>query len=250
MYQIDKKAFGAFVAALRKETGMTQKELASRLFVSDKAVSKWETGASIPDTALLLPLAQLLGVSVTELLRGQRLEEDRTLEAGEVENLVQAAISYPEGPQRGGASRGRWGLCWLLCLLGGGGLLLALWMQGQTLGSLSIAFLLSAIFGVYFCFFVPMRLPDYYDQHSISSFSDGPVRINMWGLRFHNRNWPHIVRVLRIWTCLSLVGIPAGGGLFVWLAPAFWQNGGYWVTLVVYLCSLFLPLWLVGKKYE
>lgn len=46
MYQIDKKAFGAFVAALRKETGITQKELASRLFVSDKAVSKWETGVS------------------------------------------------------------------------------------------------------------------------------------------------------------------------------------------------------------
>lgn len=46
MYNIDKKQFGAFVARLRKEKGFTQKDLASRLFVSDKAVSKWETGVS------------------------------------------------------------------------------------------------------------------------------------------------------------------------------------------------------------
>ena len=47
MYAIDKKQFGAFVSELRKGKGYTQKELASRLFVSDKAVSKWETGVSL-----------------------------------------------------------------------------------------------------------------------------------------------------------------------------------------------------------
>lgn len=46
MYQLDKKEFGAFVASLRKEKGYTQKELAARLCLSDKAVSKWETGVS------------------------------------------------------------------------------------------------------------------------------------------------------------------------------------------------------------
>ena len=46
MYTIDKQEFGAFVARLRKERGFTQKELAQRLFISDKAVSKWETGVS------------------------------------------------------------------------------------------------------------------------------------------------------------------------------------------------------------
>ena len=47
MYEMDKAAFGAFLAGLRKQEGMTQKELASRLFVSDKAVSKWERGDSL-----------------------------------------------------------------------------------------------------------------------------------------------------------------------------------------------------------
>lgn len=61
MYELDKRKFGSFVSSLRKEKGWTQKELAQRLFVSDKAVSKWETGASIPDTALLIPLAGAAG---------------------------------------------------------------------------------------------------------------------------------------------------------------------------------------------
>ena len=61
MYELDKKKFGSFVARLRREQGLTQKELAQDLYISDKAVSKWETGVSIPDTALLVPLAQKLG---------------------------------------------------------------------------------------------------------------------------------------------------------------------------------------------
>lgn len=46
MFNIDKQEFGAFIAMLRKEKGITQKELAEQLFISDKAVSKWETGVS------------------------------------------------------------------------------------------------------------------------------------------------------------------------------------------------------------
>ena len=74
MFEIDKKEFGGFIAELRKEQGMTQKELAAKLFVSDKAVSKWETGGSIPDVALLMPLAKFLQVTVPELLECRRYE--------------------------------------------------------------------------------------------------------------------------------------------------------------------------------
>lgn len=48
MYELDKAAFGRFLAQLRREKGMTQKELAATLYVSDKAVSKWERGLSVP----------------------------------------------------------------------------------------------------------------------------------------------------------------------------------------------------------
>ncbi len=65
---MDKAAFGAFVAKSRKELGFTQRELAEKLHVTDKAVSKWERGLSYPDVTLLEPLAEALGMGVTELV--------------------------------------------------------------------------------------------------------------------------------------------------------------------------------------
>ena len=62
---------GGTIRRLREKQGYTQKQLAERLAVSDKAVSKWETGRGLPDVTLLAPLAAALGVSVAELLRGE-----------------------------------------------------------------------------------------------------------------------------------------------------------------------------------
>ena len=47
MYELDRKKFGAFISELRKEKGYTQKDLAQKLLISDKAISKWETGVSL-----------------------------------------------------------------------------------------------------------------------------------------------------------------------------------------------------------
>lgn len=74
---MDNEKMGAFVAELRKEKGMTQRELAAKLNITDKAVSKWERGLSLPDIALLTPLAQELEVSVGELLDGEKAKSDR-----------------------------------------------------------------------------------------------------------------------------------------------------------------------------
>ena len=62
---------GAAIKALREKKGLTQKQLAEKVLVSDKAVSKWETGKGLPDISLLEPLARALGVSVAELLSGE-----------------------------------------------------------------------------------------------------------------------------------------------------------------------------------
>ena len=64
---------GGAIKSLREKKGFTQKQLAERILVSDKAVSKWETGKGLPDITLLEPLAQALGVSVAELLSGECL---------------------------------------------------------------------------------------------------------------------------------------------------------------------------------
>lgn len=62
---------GAAIRRLREEKGLTQEELANRLSVSGKAVSKWETGKGFPDVSLLEPIAGALGISVIELISGE-----------------------------------------------------------------------------------------------------------------------------------------------------------------------------------
>ncbi len=73
---MDNKTTGAFISARRKELSLNQKQLADKLGVTDKAVSKWETGRSAPDISLLEPLARELGVSVVEILQGEKIKEE------------------------------------------------------------------------------------------------------------------------------------------------------------------------------
>ena len=71
---MDHQKVGCFIAALRREKGWTQRELAAQLGVTDKAVSRWETGKGLPDISLLRPLSEALGVSVNELLSGEAIK--------------------------------------------------------------------------------------------------------------------------------------------------------------------------------
>jgi len=86
---MDAYKFGRFVAERRKEHKMTQKDLAAKLQVTDKAVSKWERGLGFPDISSLEPLADALGVSITELMKSEKnTENDSGKEAEEVVNDV------------------------------------------------------------------------------------------------------------------------------------------------------------------
>lgn len=73
---MDNQKFGRFIASLRHEKGWTQKDLAEKLNVTDKAVSKWERGQSFPDISLLEPLAETFDVSVIEIMQGEHIEEN------------------------------------------------------------------------------------------------------------------------------------------------------------------------------
>ena len=71
---MDSNKMGAFIAQVRKERGLTQLELAQKINVTDKAVSKWERGVGFPDIKIIEALSEALGVSVSELMNGERME--------------------------------------------------------------------------------------------------------------------------------------------------------------------------------
>lgn len=78
---MEQKTIGSFIAVLRKANGMTQKELAEKLNVSDKAVSRWERDESAPDLTLIPVIADIFGITADELLRGERISTRLTDEA-------------------------------------------------------------------------------------------------------------------------------------------------------------------------
>ena len=69
---MDQEKIGKFIAACRKEKGLTQAALAEKLGITDRAVSKWETGKSLPDASIMMELCELIGTNVNELLTGER----------------------------------------------------------------------------------------------------------------------------------------------------------------------------------
>lgn len=80
---MEKQTMGAFISSLRKSKGITQKELAEMLNVSDKAVSRWECDQTVPDIMLILLIADIFNVTADELIRGARIKSEQPTEAQE-----------------------------------------------------------------------------------------------------------------------------------------------------------------------
>lgn len=91
---MNQEQIGKFIAQLRKEKKMTQIDLASKLGITDRAISKWENGRGMPDLSLLMPLCEILDVSINELLSGARLDNKNYQEKLE-ENIINA-IDYSD----------------------------------------------------------------------------------------------------------------------------------------------------------
>lgn len=92
---MDNIKFGEMIAVMRKENEMTQKELAEKLHVTDKAVSKWERGKGYPEITLLPLIADVLGITASELLNGERYDEGSEPPA-ENEVLVSDIIEFAD----------------------------------------------------------------------------------------------------------------------------------------------------------
>ncbi len=96
---MDVQKIGALIAQLRKEQNMTQKDLAAKLRVSDRAVSKWERGLNLPNAELFEPLCEQLGISIMELLKGERNCAEQ-IAISEAENTVSAIAELAKIKER------------------------------------------------------------------------------------------------------------------------------------------------------
>lgn len=91
---MNSEKIGAFIKALRKEKNLTQKDLAEILQCTDKAISRWETGRGIPEISFLIPLSKTLGISVNELLMGEKFPEEEIKE--KTEQLIVETITHTD----------------------------------------------------------------------------------------------------------------------------------------------------------
>lgn len=93
---MNQQKLGNFISKLRKEKGLTQQDLANELNLTDKAISKWERGLSCPDISLLIPLSEILEVSVNELLLGEKLNNNVTKSSADKSTKEAIKISINE----------------------------------------------------------------------------------------------------------------------------------------------------------
>ena len=253
---MDKERFGAFIAEKRKALNMTQKELADRLMVSDKAVSKWERGLSFPDITLIEPLAQILSVSLTEMIEGKDKMAEEKYTKEEVDEIIKKAVEVgAEEKKIEHSMRLSERIIAAVCLVVVVALeILVLYFVGINWEVASTHLFtvvgIVLVFGIYFWVFAKEKLPTYYDDNKINMYTDGVFRMNVPGVYFNNSNWKHILRGLRIWSAAVCIGYPvltllldkfvhvSGFGTFFYMIPTF---------LTIF--SVFIPVYYLGRKY-
>lgn len=253
MYQIDNQKFGQFITALRKEKNMTQKQLAEKLFVSDKTVSKWERGLSMPNIILLIPIADIFEVTVTELLKGEKLDSEKEMKPCDVENLVVGSLDLSV---RNSIRQQKkyWIIAYIFCVLVTAAEIWLLISLGLTLSQMYDNILLlcglSLLMSGWFCFFAKTLLPSYYDENKIHYVSQGIFRINLAGLAFNNSNWPYICRAAKI----SLMTICVLYPLLCYLCLCA-DNIDLWNSIrnrvaFVMIIAVFASIYITGKKHQ
>ena len=214
--QLDAATLGAFVARVRAERGLTQRQLAERLYVSATTVSKWERGLSLPSVPLLVPLAGALGLSISELMACEEAPHEERLGRAEADRLIAASLDLSRAALTG---RQRALRCAAFAAT------VAVWgaLTARVVFSRNLDQLLSgladpAVAGgllmlvalAWFSFFCCETLPGYYDENRISFVAQGPFRMNLGCLmRVHNGNWPVICRAARWSAAAAAVLLPA-----------------------------------------
>lgn len=96
---MDQSKTGKFIAQARRAQNLTQRQLADRLAISDKTVSKWECGKGLPEVSLMLPLCEILQITVNDLLSGEKVAESEYQKKAE-ENMMDLIRENAENKER------------------------------------------------------------------------------------------------------------------------------------------------------
>jgi len=250
MESLDHEKIGHFISEMRKAKNMTQKELGDQLFVSDKTISKWENGISMPNIVLLAPLAELLDISVNELLKGEKLTQESVAETRE-EALVNCSVDIAmEGTLRWHKRNRRYAFFIVAVVFG----LEAFWLWGLDIRDTYVKdtlylSVLMLLFAFWFCFFAKDFLPSYYDNNKINYVSQGIFKIHIVGLSLNNHNWRYICIVCRVFTLSFAVLYPLLCIGICWYSEVLWRE--FWLPVVIVGLSIFMiVLYTVGKRYE
>ncbi len=250
--EIDKEKFGEFICKLRKEKGLTQKELAEKLFVSDKAVSKWERGQSLPDITMLNPLSEIFNISVAELLNCGKIK-DKKVDTMQIDEILEKAmiLSDEEKEAKRKTLKKRL-IFYFACFLAGAfGTFCFYKLNGmQFYQSLLVIEILTAVFCAYFMFFIKERLPRYFDENKISSYSDGLFRLNTPGIYYNNRNWPHIVKNSRISLMVIMALFPIISILLNFIFTETLAVAAHIVFTLGVIIGIFSPIYYGAIKYK
>ncbi len=255
---MNKEQFGVFVAERRKEKKLTQKDLSDMLRISDKAISKWERGLSYPDITLLEPLADILSVSLTELVEGRIMELEEKVDKKEVEEMLQHTMELHNQELEKEAKYHRFsGVCAIISIiiasLSECSVLLFLKDVNWFIVSMHLPTVLGIVyfFGIYFWIVAKEKLPDHYDKERITDYKDGAFSMNMPGVTFNNNNWKPILKALRSWSMIVALIYP----LITILLDRFVKLEGFAVFLLFIptfgaIFSCFIPLYHTARKYE
>ena len=136
---MDMQRIGSFLGQLRKEKGLTQEQLGEKLGVTNKTVSRWETGTYLPPVEMLQELSELYGLTINEILSGQRLEEKEFRQKAEENIKTALSKSAFTLKERGAYFKKKWILEHRFGLIAEGVLIVALWIMGILLDEVLFA---------------------------------------------------------------------------------------------------------------
>ena len=205
----------------------------------------------MPNVTLLMPIADVLGITVTELLKSEKISENNSLNTDEVEKLVINSLDLSVRDTIRQRKKN-----WIYTFLISIGVVISqailMTVSGITIeqmrDSIYISFLM-LIFAVC-CIFVKEVLPTYYDKDKINFVSQGVFKIHMPGLTFNNGNWIYVLTVFRLFTLGVAILAPILCYLCISIGGVDLWNSIKYPSILILLAGLIVATYIVGKKYE